>query len=59
FTNQEERAYFYSKANELLLEEMPLVPIAHAIHYQAYRKNLTGLVINPYGGIRFAPAEKN
>ena len=59
FTDQEERAYFYSKANELLLEKMPLVPIAHAIHYQAYRKNLTGLVINPYGGIRFAPAEKN
>lgn len=59
FTDQEERAYFYTKANELLMEEMPLVPIAHAIHYQAYRANLNGLVINPYGGIRFAPAEKN
>jgi cationic peptide transport system substrate-binding protein len=59
FTDQEERAYFYAKANELLMAEMPLVPIAHAIHYQAYRANLTGLVINPFGGIRFAPVEKN
>ncbi|MFT5674236.1 MAG: cationic peptide transport system substrate-binding protein [Paraglaciecola sp.] len=58
FTDQEERAYFYAKANELLIEKMPLVPIAHAIQYQAYRQNLKGLVINPYGGISFGLAEK-
>ncbi|MFT4940499.1 MAG: cationic peptide transport system substrate-binding protein [Paraglaciecola sp.] len=58
YTNQEERAYFYVKANELLVEKMPLVPIAHAMQYQAYRKNLKGLEINPYGGINFGAAEK-
>lgn len=48
-----ERNYFYAKANEYLAEKMPLVPIAHASRYQAYRKKVQGLVINPYGGIKF------
>ena len=59
FTDQEERTYFYSKANELLVEQMPLLPIAHAVRYQAYRDNVSGLVINPFGGIRFGEVEKH
>lgn len=53
-----ERIYFYEKANEYLAEQMPLVPIAHASQYQAYRKHVKGLVINPYGGIKFGGVKK-
>ena len=58
YTDISERTYFYGKANELLAEQLPLIPIAHASRYQAYRKNLDGLVINPYGGVRFAGVKK-
>lgn len=58
-TDVEKRVTYYHKANELLVQEMPLMPIAHAFRYQAYRNNLSGLSINPYGGIRFDETEKN
>jgi cationic peptide transport system substrate-binding protein len=58
YTEISERTYFYGKANELLAEQLPLIPIAHASRYQAYRKNLDGLVINPYGGVRFGGVKK-
>ena len=58
FTDISERTYFYGKANELLAEELPLIPIAHASRYQAHRQNLHGLVINPYGGVRFGGVTK-
>lgn len=54
-----ERVYFYGKANELLAKELPLIPIAHASRYQAYRKELRGLVINPFGGVRFGGVRKD
>lgn len=58
YSDIEERSFYYHKANQLLLQEMPLVPIANAFKYQAYRKELKGLTINPFGGIRFGDVEK-
>ncbi len=58
YTDIGERTYFYGKANELLAEQLPLIPIAHASRYQAHRKELDGLVINPYGGVRFGGVKK-
>jgi cationic peptide transport system substrate-binding protein len=58
YTDISERNYFYGKANELLAEQLPLIPVAHASRYQAYRKDLDGLVINPYGGVRFGGVKK-
>ena len=59
YTAISERTYFYGKANELLAEQLPLIPIAHASRYQAHRKELNGLVINPYGGVRFGGVKKH
>ncbi|MGS2720468.1 ABC transporter substrate-binding protein [Paraglaciecola aestuariivivens] len=59
FVEISERAYFYGKANDLLAEQLPLIPIAHASRYQAYRSGLSGFVINPYGGVRFGGVEKH
>jgi cationic peptide transport system substrate-binding protein len=56
--NFEARKQLYKKANALLFEEMPLMPIAHAFQYQAVRNNIKGMEINPFGGIRFDDVER-
>jgi cationic peptide transport system substrate-binding protein len=51
--NLEKRKQIYKQANTLIFEEMPLMPIAHAYQYQAMRSDISGMEINPFGGIRF------
>jgi len=52
------RRAIYLQVNRLLYERLPLVPIAHAYRYQAYRNELKGMTINPYGGVRFGGVGK-
>ena len=59
FTEIDERQYFYFKANDIIAEQLPLIPIAHASKYQAYRDELKGFQINPYGGVSLAGVVKN
>lgn len=54
----EQRKTIYKRANTLLFEQMPLMPIAHAYQYQAVRSNIQGMDINPFGGIRFDNVER-
>ena len=54
----DERNAIYRQVNRLLYERLPLVPIAHACRYQAYRYELEGMNINPFGGVRFGGVEK-
>jgi len=54
----EARTAIYRQVNRLLYERLPLVPIAHAYRYQAYRNELEGMTINPFGGVRFGGVEK-
>lgn len=58
YTDETTRAALYQTANAIIADQMPLVPIAHAYRYQAYRDNIKGLKINPFGGIRFAGVYK-
>lgn len=57
-TDLELRQAYYSQANELIEQELPLVPIAHAFRYQAFKHDVKGLEINPFGGIRFGDLEE-
>lgn len=57
--NIDERSAIYQQVNRLLYERLPLVPIAHAYRYQAYRKDLKNMTINPFGGVRFGGVEKS
>ncbi|RDV25116.1 ABC transporter substrate-binding protein [Alteromonas aestuariivivens] len=52
------RRAIYQQLNRLLYERLPIVPIAHAYRYQAYRTELQGMTINPYGGVRFGGVSK-
>ncbi|MBQ4830338.1 ABC transporter substrate-binding protein [Alteromonas sp. MMG017] len=55
----EARRLIYQQVNRLLYERLPLVPIAHAFRYQAYRNELEGMTINPFGGVRFGGVGKS
>lgn len=56
--NANERRVYYHRANNIIFDETPLVPIAHAYQYQAVSNNISGMVINPFGGIRFDDVER-
>lgn len=58
YTDETTRAALYQSANAILVDQIPLVPIAHAYRYQAYRNDVKDLVINPFGGIRFGGVYK-
>ena len=53
-----QRKAIYQQVNRLLYEQLPIVPIAHAYRYRAYRDELEGMTINPYGGVRFGGVSK-
>lgn len=54
----DQRSALYHQANTLIFEQMPLMPIAHALQYQAVRSDISNLQINPFGGIRFDDVER-
>lgn len=58
FTETDQRIEFYRLANKIIAEEVPLVPIAHAYRYRAHRIELQGLLINPFGAVRFGDVQK-
>ncbi len=52
-TDPEIRQQYYQKAEQLIFEHSPLVPIAHALRYQVHRNYIKDVEFNPYGGIGF------
>ncbi|NVK23801.1 MAG: ABC transporter substrate-binding protein [Gammaproteobacteria bacterium] len=58
-TEPEQRKAFYQEAENILFEQVPLVPIAHAVRYRVNRDNISGVELNPYGGISFENAKKH
>ncbi|WP_286049492.1 ABC transporter substrate-binding protein [Rheinheimera sp. KL1] len=54
-----QRRSFYLTAQLYLDEQMPLVSIAHSKRFQAKSIKVTGVTINPYGGISMAAARKS
>jgi len=52
-TDPEIRRQYYQKAEQLIFEYSPLVPIAHALRYQVHRNYIKDVEFNPYGGIGF------
>ncbi|WP_333608471.1 ABC transporter substrate-binding protein [Arsukibacterium sp.] len=56
--DQRQRRSFYLAAQQYLLEQQPLVGIAHSQRFQAINANISGIEINPYGGISLAGATR-
>lgn len=57
YSDTDTRAALYQTANAIIADQIPIVPIAHAYRFQAYRQGLSNLEINPFGGIRFGDVE--
>lgn len=52
------RRHYYWAAQQYLSEQLPLFPIAHSKRFQAMNHRISGVSINPYGGISLADARK-
>jgi len=52
------RRQLYFQAQDYVAEQVPLIPIAHSQRFQVKSINVTGMHINPYGGISFTAAGK-
>jgi ABC-type transport system substrate-binding protein len=52
----EKRAALYRKAQEIVFEEAPMVPLAHAQQLMACRANVDGILFEVNGDILFQKA---
>ena len=53
------RIRIYRDIQSILRDELPLLPIAHSLQLQAYRRDVHGLNSLPFGGVNFAGAYRN
>jgi dipeptide transport system substrate-binding protein len=55
--DQGERKALYVKAQEIVREEVPLLPIAHALVFMPIRKEVRGYVLDPFGRQNFSKVD--
>ncbi|NHI00421.1 ABC transporter substrate-binding protein [Oceanimonas sp. MB9] len=53
-----ERIRHYHLAQELIYQDMPLIPLNHTLKQQAYRRSVQDLQLQPYGGVVLRQARK-
>ncbi|SNY55519.1 cationic peptide transport system substrate-binding protein [Arsukibacterium tuosuense] len=56
--NQQQRRALYLTAQQYLHQQQPLVAIAHSQRFQAISSSVSGVTINPYGGISLQHAAR-
>ena len=44
----------YTRAQTILAEQLPVLPLASSLRLQAYRYDMKGLVLSPFGNASFA-----
>ena len=52
------RREIYYKAQQMVAQELPLLPIAHGLRLQAKSKSVTGIDVPPFGGVSLASVRK-
>jgi len=57
-TDKKKRTTYYHQALLLLNEQLPLLPLAHALRFQVKNRDIHGMPLNPYGGISFAKSRR-
>lgn len=48
-----ERVHFYQQAQQLIHQEVPVIPLIHSLKLQAYRSQVQDLRLPPFGGVNF------
>ncbi|WP_173636203.1 ABC transporter substrate-binding protein SapA [Paramixta manurensis] len=49
----------YDEAQRILAEQLPVLPLASSLRLQAYRHDIEGLVLSPFGNASFAGVHRN
>lgn len=57
-TDQDARGAIYEQVQARVKEQVPLLPIANSLRYQAHLSNIVGVQLPPYGGISFRHAKR-
>ncbi len=53
------RIDYYDRAQALLAKELPVLPLAYSLRLQAYRHDIKGLVLSPFGNASFAGVHRD
>ncbi|SFC86405.1 ABC transporter substrate-binding protein [Pseudoalteromonas denitrificans] len=56
--NIDERKEYYFQAQQMVIQELPLLPIAQGMRFQATSSNVKDIEIKPFGGVSLAKARK-
>lgn len=54
----DQRKHLYQFIEDFVMHEVPLVPIANSLRFQAHRTDIQGVELPPYGGINFRHARR-
>ncbi len=46
---QDQRQAYYQQAQDIIDQQVPVIPLAHGVHFQAHNKSLGGLQMDPFG----------
>ncbi|WP_209327064.1 ABC transporter substrate-binding protein [Pseudoalteromonas sp. PA2MD11] len=57
-TDLEKRKQYYNQAQRIIVQELPILPIAHGMRFQAASSDVKGINLSPFGGISLANARK-
>lgn len=57
-TNLDERKQFYNAAQHMIIDQLPLLPIAHGMRFQAASADIKGITLGPFGAISLANARR-
>ena len=52
------RKQYYDAAQSMIINELPLIPIAHGMRFQASSADVEGITLGPFGAISLANARK-
>ncbi|WP_404339208.1 ABC transporter substrate-binding protein [Pseudoalteromonas mariniglutinosa] len=52
------RKKFYNQAQRIIIKELPILPIAHGMRFQATSADVEGITLSPFGAISLANARK-
>lgn len=57
--DREKRRELYLQAQAILNDRMPVIPLAHGVHYQARNASLQGISLSPFGDKSFANVSRS
>ncbi|RUO65493.1 ABC transporter substrate-binding protein [Pseudidiomarina planktonica] len=57
-TEQAKRRPLYDQIQNIVSQQVPVLPIANSLRFQAHQADITGVELPPYGGISFRNAKR-